>query len=97
MKKEKENIVVDDVIDKKVPKAVGAFFFALIAIIVVITLCRCFYTVNEQKNAVVTQFGSVVRVNTAGLYFKAPWQSVHKVDMTTHDTVIFIGKILPSL
>ena len=88
MKKEKEDIVVDDVIDKKAPKAVGAFLIVLIIIIVAITLFRCFYTVNEQKNAVVTQFGSVVRVNTAGLYFKAPWQSVHKVDMTTHGTGI---------
>jgi membrane protease subunit HflK len=30
-------------------------------------------------------FGKVLRVDTAGLYFKVPFiQSVHKVDMTTH-------------
>lgn len=60
----------------------------LLIFIVVICLFRCFYTVNEQKNAVVTQFGKIVKVNTAGLYFKAPWQSVKKVDMTTHGTGI---------
>ena len=43
---------------------------------------------DEQHNAVVTQFGKVVKVNTAGFYGKAPWQEVHKVDMTTHGTGI---------
>ena len=57
-------------------------------LLLIICLFRCIYTVNEQKNAVVTQFGKVVKVNTAGLYFKAPWQSVQKVDMTTHGTGI---------
>ncbi len=61
---------------------------ALLIFVLVICLFRCFYTVNEQKNAVVTQFGKIVKVNTAGLYFKAPWQSVKKVDMTTHGTGI---------
>jgi membrane protease subunit HflK len=60
----------------------------LIVLIIAIALFRCFYTVNEQNNAVVTQFGQVIKVNTAGLYFKAPWQSVKKVDMTTHGTGI---------
>ena len=49
---------------------------------------RCFYSVDEQHNAIVTQFGSIVKVDTAGFYFKAPWQSVKKVDMTTHGTGI---------
>lgn len=60
----------------------------LIVLVVLICLLRCFYTVNEQNNAVVTQFGKIVKVNTAGLYVKAPWQSVKKVDMTTHGTGI---------
>ncbi len=57
-------------------------------IILVICLFRSFYVVNEQQNAVVTQFGKVVKVNTAGFYLKAPWQSKKKVDMTTHGTGI---------
>lgn len=71
--------------DKSFGKIIGTGFLILV---VVICLFRCFYTVNEQKNAVVTQFGKIVKVNTAGLYFKAPWQSVKKVDMTTHGTGI---------
>ncbi|MCR5374993.1 MAG: FtsH protease activity modulator HflK [Lachnospiraceae bacterium] len=62
--------------------------WVIIVLIALIFAFRCFYTVNEQKNAVVTQFGRVVKVNTAGFYFKAPWQSVKKVDVTTHGTGI---------
>ena len=44
-----------------------------------------FYTVGEQEQAVITMFGSIVRTDTAGLYFKLPFiQSVNIVDMTTH-------------
>lgn len=64
--------------------AIGLF----VGLIVIICLFRCFYSVDEQHNAVVTQFGSIVKVDTAGFYFKAPWQSVTKVDMTTHGTGI---------
>lgn len=46
-----------------------------------------FYNVSEQQNAVVTQFGRVVRTDSAGLHFKIPLlQQVHMVDITTHGT-----------
>lgn len=57
-------------------------------LILLICLFRCFYSVDEQHNAIVTQFGTVVKVDTAGFYFKLPWQSVQKIDMTTHGTGI---------
>ena len=60
----------------------------LVAIFLLIFLINCFYSVDEQHNAIVTQFGQIVKVSTAGFYFKAPWQSVNKVDMTTHGTSI---------
>jgi len=48
-----------------------------------------FYTVGEQEQAVITMFGSIVRTDTAGLYFKIPFiQQVQIVDMTTHGTGI---------
>lgn len=62
--------------------------WALFGIILLIIILRCFYSVDEQHNAVVTQFGTVLKVNTAGFYFKAPWQSVTDVDITTHGTGI---------
>ena len=66
---------------KSIFKYVGT---GLLAIFLIVTVCRCFYTVNEQQNAVVTQFGKILSVETAGFHVKAPWQSVKKVDMTTH-------------
>ena len=57
-------------------------------LLLIICIFRCFYSVSEQENAIVTQFGTVVKVDTAGFYFKLPWQSVQKVDMTTHGTGI---------
>ena len=66
-----------------------AFIWVIpVGLILLICLFRCFYSVDEQHNAVVTQFGKIVTVNTAGFYGKAPWQSVRKVDMTTHGTGI---------
>lgn len=60
---------------------------AIIAIFVFSLISSSFYRVSEQENAVVTQFGKVVRTNSAGLYFKIPYlQQVHMVDITTHGT-----------
>lgn len=70
---------------KKIKKIVLG---AAIGLVALICIFRCFYTVDEQHNAVVTQFGTVLKTDTAGFYVKAPWQSVHKVDMTTHGTPI---------
>ncbi len=66
-------------------KVVPVVFVVLIVLSVIL---RCFYSVNEQENAIVTQFGKVLQVNTAGFYLKAPWQDVRRVDMTTHGTAI---------
>jgi membrane protease subunit HflK len=70
---------------KKTAKAAGTIAIIIVLLMIVFS---CFYSVNEQQNAVVTQFGKIVKVNTAGFYVKAPWQSVKLVDMTTHGTGI---------
>lgn len=71
---------------KKVFRIIG---IVIIAIFVITFLSSGVYRVSEQQSAVVTQFGKVVRTNTAGLYFKIPYlQQVHKVDITTHGTGI---------
>ena len=72
------------------PGRKAAFLIWLIPVLFILFICllRCFYSVDEQHNAVVTQFGRIVKVNTVGFYFKAPWQAVKKVDMTTHGTGI---------
>ena len=79
---------VKDAKDKaksSIKKHVSVIVIIIIALIVVF---RCFYTVSEQENAIVTQFGEVIRVDSAGFFFKAPWQDVTMVDMTTHGTGI---------
>ena len=45
----------------------------------------CFYTVGETEKAVVTTFGKVTGVQSAGLQFKLPYpiQDIRRVDMTT--------------
>ncbi len=60
----------------------------IVCILVSIFAFRCIYSVSEQENAVITQFGKIIRTDTAGLYFKAPWQKMEMVDMTTHGTSI---------
>ena len=74
--------------EKKAKKFGSLVPIAIIVLFLLIISFRCFYSVDEQHNAVVTQFGKVIKVNTAGFYGKAPWQSVRKVDMTTHGTGI---------
>ena len=60
---------------------------AILALLVIGTILGGFYRVDEQEAAVVTMFGSVIRTDTAGLYFKIPWiQQVTKVDTTIHGT-----------
>ncbi len=61
----------------------------IIAVVVIILAFICveqsFYSVKEQEQAILTMFGKVLRVDTAGLYFKVPFiQDVHLIDMTTH-------------
>lgn len=61
---------------------------ALVIILAIVLFAKSFYTVDAQHNAVITQFGSIVRVDTAGPHLKLPWQSCKKVDITTHGTGI---------
>lgn len=68
--------------------ALKAGFGLFAGIFLLICLFRSFYFVDEQHNAILTEFGTVIRVDTAGFYFKAPWRSVRKVDITTHGTSI---------
>ena len=63
----------------------GRIALVLVLVLVLIIGFNCYYNVNEQEQAVVTMFGKVTDVKSAGLYFKIPLiQQVHKVDTTTH-------------
>lgn len=71
------------------PKAPKLKLKTIVTIIVILFILigvySSYYNVTEQQNAVVTMFGKIVRVDTAGLHFKIPYlQQAHKVDITTH-------------
>lgn len=70
---------------EKVTKASkGTIILALVVILIVLIGMNAYYKVDEQEQAVVTMFGKVIDVKTAGLYFKIPLiQTVTKVDTTT--------------
>lgn len=74
------------------------FRFARISGIIIVILIlfyivnSSFYSVGEQEQAVVTQFGQVQSVKNAGLYFKIPLlQTVHKITTTTQGMPIGYG------
>ena len=70
-------------IDSRKTKRLTALVIA--AVLIVLLVKGAYYNVNEQEQAVVTMFGKVTDVKTAGLYFKIPLiQNVQKVDTTTH-------------
>lgn len=73
----------------QIKKIINIAKIVFIAIVCLNVVFRGFYTVSEQEQAVVTQFGKVVQRNSAGLYFKIPFiQKVHKVDTTVKGMTI---------
>lgn len=70
-----------------------AIIIGAIVIFFMTCLGQSFYQVKEQEQAILTMFGKVIRVDTAGLYFKVPFiQQAHLIDMTTHG--IGIGYVI---
>lgn len=61
---------------KKLPdigKIVRYVVMALAVILVVILISSCWYTVDEQEQAVITTFGQVTGTAEAGMHFKLPF------------------------
>ena len=61
----------------------------LIALVVLIGISSCFYTVDDKQQAVVTTFGKVTEVTDAGVHFKLPFgiQQVEKVDVNVYQKI----------
>lgn len=79
-----KDVVVDENLDKKlkaVKKIGGLIIFGTI---IAVGLFSSIYSVSEQEQAVITQFGKVVGVESAGLHFKVPFiQQSIRVNTTT--------------
>ena len=55
----------------------------ILALFLIISLFKCFYTVNETESAIITTFGQAQVVEDKGLHFKIPYiQKLTKVDTT---------------
>jgi len=61
----------------------------VLALVVLVTVLTCFYTVDDKQQAVVTTFGKVTNITDAGLHFKLPFgiQKVQKVDVNVYQKI----------
>ena len=61
----------------------------IIALVLVIGLITCFYTVDDKQQAVVTTFGQVTDITDPGLHFKLPFgiQQAHNVDVNVYKKI----------
>ena len=71
---------------KKLGRAVLIGALALVVLVMVLT---CFYTVDDKQQAVVTTFGKVTDITDAGLHFKLPFgiQKAQKVDVNVYQKI----------
>ena len=62
---------------------------ALLAVVLVMAAMTCWYTVDDKQQAVVTTFGKVTDVTSAGVHFKLPFgiQKVQKVDVNVYQKI----------
>ncbi len=72
------------------PKKLGrSALIVAIAVVLILTVLTCFYTVDDKQQAVVTTFGKVTDITDAGLHFKLPFgiQQAHKVDVNVYQKI----------
>ena len=62
---------------------------AVVALVVIVGILTCFYTVDDKQQGVVTTFGKVTDIAGPGLHFKLPFgiQQVHKVDVNVYQKI----------
>ena len=60
-----------------------------VALVVIIGVLTCFYTVDDKQQAVVTTFGKVTDITDAGLHVKLPFgiQKVQTVDVNVYQKI----------
>ena len=64
-------------------------FLVLLLILLAAAAMTCWYTVDDKQQAVVTTFGKVTDITSAGVHFKAPFgiQKVQKVDVNVYQKI----------
>ena len=72
------------------PKKLGKkILMAALALLVVLGIATCFYTVDDKQQAVVTTFGKVTDITNAGVHFKLPFgiQKAQMVDIHVYQKI----------
>ena len=80
--KKKKVMDVDGNLKKRLP-------LIIVALVLILGIGSCFYTVDDKQQAVVTTFGKVTDVTDAGVHFKLPFgiQQVEKVDVNVYQKI----------
>lgn len=87
--KKNDNIVIDENLGKQLKGAKRFGILIVCALIIAFGIFSSIYSVSEQEQAVITQFGKVVGVESAGLHFKIPFiQQSMRVNTTTQGMAI---------
>ena len=73
----------------KIKKLARHGLVVVAAVVVLVGLLTCFYTVDDKQQAVVTTFGKVTDVTGAGLHFKLPFgiQKAQTVDVNVYQKI----------
>lgn len=86
LKKDKDNEerIIDERFEKNFNAGKKLIGFVVFGVVIAFTVFSSIYSVSEQEQAVITQFGKVVGVEGAGLHFKVPFiQESTRVNTTT--------------
>ena len=79
-----EEKIIDERFEKNFNAGKKLIGFVVFGVVIAFTVFSSIYSVSEQEQAVITQFGKVVGVETAGLHFKLPFiQESTRVNTTT--------------
>lgn len=70
-------------------KIIKIGLLSLAAVILIVFVSTCFYTVNDKQRGVITTFGKVTGIADAGIHFKIPFgiQHVDKVDVNIYQKI----------
>ena len=79
-----EDKIIDERFERNFNAGKKLIGFVVLGVVIAFTVFSSIYSVSEQEQAVITQFGKVVGVEGAGLHFKVPFiQDSTRVNTTT--------------
>ena len=76
-------------VKEKIKRYAKYVLIGIVALVLLVGVLTCFYTVDDKQQAVVTTFGKVTDVVDAGLHFKLPFgiQKAQMVDVNVYQKI----------